>query len=210
VSGQRHALAALYLREIPGTHFTRGWVGPRAGLDGRKISSPPGFYPGPSSPKSVAIPIELPGPLYIYIYVCMYTTTGFHKLIIKQFIDVCLYLLAVFPPVHHLPASRTEQECMESYLHFCHSPSWHAQGRIQQFAFVLHMFVILKNCIQDTHIYDLWPNKIFTCDILGSHSGVNTDEVLVVCWNGVDFLTLKMKAHRILFIAWRRLTFRNT
>ena len=25
-------------------------MGPRAGLDGRKISSPPGFDPGPSSP----------------------------------------------------------------------------------------------------------------------------------------------------------------
>ena len=44
-----------------GTHFTGGWVGPRAGLDGRKISSPPGFDPGPSSPKSVSIPTELPG-----------------------------------------------------------------------------------------------------------------------------------------------------
>ena len=30
----------------PGTHFTGGWVGPRAGLDGRKISSPPGFDTG--------------------------------------------------------------------------------------------------------------------------------------------------------------------
>jgi hypothetical protein len=29
--------------------FTGGWVGPRAGLDGQKISSPPGFNPGPSS-----------------------------------------------------------------------------------------------------------------------------------------------------------------
>jgi len=37
-------------RERPGTHFTGGWEGPRAGLDGRKISSPPGFDPGPSSP----------------------------------------------------------------------------------------------------------------------------------------------------------------
>jgi len=36
--------------ERPGTHFTEGWVGPRAGLDGRKISSPPGFDPRPSSP----------------------------------------------------------------------------------------------------------------------------------------------------------------
>ena len=29
--------------ERPGTHCTGGWVGPRAGLNGRKISSPPGF-----------------------------------------------------------------------------------------------------------------------------------------------------------------------
>jgi len=42
---QRHAPAALYPREIPGTHFTGGWVGSRAGLEGRKISSSPGFDP---------------------------------------------------------------------------------------------------------------------------------------------------------------------
>jgi hypothetical protein len=51
----------LYPRERPGTHCTRGWVGPRAGLDGRKISSPPGFDPGPSSPQSVTTQAELPG-----------------------------------------------------------------------------------------------------------------------------------------------------
>ena len=34
----------LYPRERPGTHFTGDWVGPRAGLDGQKISSPPGFF----------------------------------------------------------------------------------------------------------------------------------------------------------------------
>jgi hypothetical protein len=34
VSGQRHAPVALYLRgKNPGTHWTGGWVGPRAGLD---------------------------------------------------------------------------------------------------------------------------------------------------------------------------------
>ena len=38
-------------------------MGPRASLGGWKISSPPGFDPRPSSPKSVAIPTELPGPL---------------------------------------------------------------------------------------------------------------------------------------------------
>ena len=37
-------------------------MGPRAGLDGRKMSSPPGFDPGPSSPQSVTMPTELPGP----------------------------------------------------------------------------------------------------------------------------------------------------
>jgi hypothetical protein len=30
-------------RERPGTHFTGGWVGPRAGLDRRKISPPTGI-----------------------------------------------------------------------------------------------------------------------------------------------------------------------
>jgi len=50
VSGQQQALAALYPRERPGTHFAGGWVSLRAGLDGRKISSAPGFDPGPSSP----------------------------------------------------------------------------------------------------------------------------------------------------------------
>jgi hypothetical protein len=50
VSGQQHAPAALYPRERPGTHFTGGWVGPKTGLNGPKISSPPEFDPGPSSP----------------------------------------------------------------------------------------------------------------------------------------------------------------
>ena len=32
VSGQQHVPAALYPRKRPGTHFTGGWVDPRAGL----------------------------------------------------------------------------------------------------------------------------------------------------------------------------------
>ena len=36
MSGQQHALAALYPRKRPGIHFTGSLVGPRAGLDGRK------------------------------------------------------------------------------------------------------------------------------------------------------------------------------
>ena len=66
--GQPHAPAVCTPPppERKGTHFTGGWVGPRAGLDGRKISYPPGLDPGPSSSQSVAIPTELPGPLLFY------------------------------------------------------------------------------------------------------------------------------------------------
>jgi len=45
MSGQQHAPTALYPRERPGTHFAGGWVSPRAGLGGRKISPPPEFDP---------------------------------------------------------------------------------------------------------------------------------------------------------------------
>jgi len=41
VRGQRHASAALYPRERPGTHCTGGWVVPRAGLDRCGKSRPP-------------------------------------------------------------------------------------------------------------------------------------------------------------------------
>ena len=37
-------------RERPGTHYTGGWVGTRAGLDGRKKSPHRDSIPGPSSP----------------------------------------------------------------------------------------------------------------------------------------------------------------
>jgi len=37
----------FYPRERPGAHITGSWVGPRASLDGRKISSPPEFDLGP-------------------------------------------------------------------------------------------------------------------------------------------------------------------
>ena len=47
-TGQQHAPAALYLREGPGTHFTGSWVGPRDGVDGRKISLQPECDPRPS------------------------------------------------------------------------------------------------------------------------------------------------------------------
>jgi hypothetical protein len=46
VRGQRHAPAALYPPERPGTHCTGGGVGPRAGLDRcGKSRLPAGFDP---------------------------------------------------------------------------------------------------------------------------------------------------------------------
>ena len=57
--------------ERPGTHYTGGWVGPRAGLKGRKISPHWNSIPGPFSLQSVAILTEIPGP---YVYVCVYTS----------------------------------------------------------------------------------------------------------------------------------------
>ena len=50
MSGQQHDPAALYPWDRQSTHFTGGWVGPRAGLDGRKISPPPGFDPRTAQP----------------------------------------------------------------------------------------------------------------------------------------------------------------
>ena len=43
VRGQRHALAALYPRERPGTHCTGGWVGPRTVWTGAENLAPTGI-----------------------------------------------------------------------------------------------------------------------------------------------------------------------
>ena len=58
----KHAPAALYPQERPSTHFTLGWLGPRAGLD-RCGKSLPHLDSIPDRParSSVAIPTELPG-----------------------------------------------------------------------------------------------------------------------------------------------------
>ena len=71
-------------------------MGPRADLDGRKISSPPGFDPGQSS--SVTIPTELPGPLpvnvplfkYFYDYIIIIIIITLLSPSCKLFIITCL------------------------------------------------------------------------------------------------------------------------
>ena len=73
-------------------------MGLRAGLDGRKISSPLGFDPGPSSPYSVAIPTELPGPRPVCVCVCVYhcliKCTIFGKNVIEH--KMCILILLQF------------------------------------------------------------------------------------------------------------------
>ena len=70
VSGQQHALTALFLRERPGTHFTGVWVGPRAGLDGCEKSRPhrDSILVRPAR-SSVATPTDRPGPPRISVRV---------------------------------------------------------------------------------------------------------------------------------------------
>jgi hypothetical protein len=50
---QRHALAALYPRERPGTHCTGVWVGPRASLDRCGKSRPPTRIRFPDRPARI-------------------------------------------------------------------------------------------------------------------------------------------------------------
>ena len=48
-------------------------MGPRAGLEWRKISSPAGFHRGNPDRSSVAIPTELPGPINLMSVYCIGT-----------------------------------------------------------------------------------------------------------------------------------------
>jgi hypothetical protein len=60
VGGQRHAPAALYPQERPGTHCIGGWVGPRASLNGCGLSRPQQYsIPGLSSQQWIATPTDL-------------------------------------------------------------------------------------------------------------------------------------------------------
>ena len=106
VRGLRHTPAALCPLERPGTHCTRGWAGPRAGLDRCGKSRPHrDSITAPSSPQPFAIPTTLPGShVYTYYKYCHSTyaphcyaqclkTTDKKKLISKlnDFTDIIVY-----------------------------------------------------------------------------------------------------------------------
>ena len=72
VSGQQHAPAALYPRKRTDTHFTGGWVGPRAVWTGGKSRPHRDSIPDLAALSSVAIQTKLAGPQFIYIYIYVY------------------------------------------------------------------------------------------------------------------------------------------
>ena len=73
VRGQRHAPAAPYPRERPGTHCIEGWMGLRAGLDWcgkfRPPPSPPEFDPRTFQPVGSCYTDYVTRPsVYLYLY----------------------------------------------------------------------------------------------------------------------------------------------
>jgi hypothetical protein len=61
-------------RERPGTHCTGGWVGPRAGLDGREISPSPGFDPRAVEPVAQSLyRLSYPADVCVYVYIYIVT-----------------------------------------------------------------------------------------------------------------------------------------
>ena len=71
--GQRHAPAAHYPRERPGTHCTGGWVGLRAGLDiCGKSRPPPAFDPRTVQPVGSRYTDYATRPMGVEIYFHVY------------------------------------------------------------------------------------------------------------------------------------------
>jgi len=97
VSGQQHAPAALYPWESLVTHRTVGWVGPRAGLDWRKISSPRGFDPGP-----VVSPYTdwATRPTFLLLYECKMNIPMIRLYKITHGIDIDTFFLPLPPKLH--------------------------------------------------------------------------------------------------------------
>ena len=91
VSGQQHAPAALYRRERHGTHFTGGWVGPRAGLNGRKNLVPTGIRSRTVKPVALSL-YRLSYRAHVSMYVSTYCVCVCVCVYIYIYIYVCIYV----------------------------------------------------------------------------------------------------------------------
>ena len=91
VGVQRHAPAAPYSRERPGTHCTGGWVGLRAGLDRCGKSRPTGIrsMDRPARSESLYL-LSYPGPLKCHsCYVIKYYIYKTSSQNTTKFISLC-------------------------------------------------------------------------------------------------------------------------
>jgi len=94
VSVQQHAPTALYSRERTGTHCTGGRVGPRTGLDVRKISSAPGFFLSVSFIQLfVSVTV-----LHVFVRLC-FRELGALGFVVRDFLS-CIYRWDLFVPFH--------------------------------------------------------------------------------------------------------------
>ena len=125
---QPHAPGALYPRGRHGTLFTVGWVSPSSRLEVRKISSPPGSDPRPSSPQSVAIPTELPGPhinrkpeLKNYASICGETPYCLYVICCMFRPLLCYYQGASGSSIETGTKTRKSRVCQESKLAYAYT-----------------------------------------------------------------------------------------
>jgi len=82
----RPARSSVSLSGSPG-----GWVGPRAGMDGRKNLVPTGIrLQTVQPPSSVAIPTELPGHMCIYTRIYIYIVRYVY-IVIYMYIYITIY-----------------------------------------------------------------------------------------------------------------------
>ena len=84
-------------------------MGPRVGLYGRRISSPPGFDPGAFSPYSIAILTELPGPHFVGLLLLIDVMESTSRVCELHFVCVLnthsyADVLSVYVNIRHLTA----------------------------------------------------------------------------------------------------------
>ena len=141
----RHAPAAHYPRERPGTHSIGGWVGPRVGLDRSGKSRPHrDSIPRPLSPQPVTILTELPGPL-IKLRVLQNAWQA-QELLISAFqkgLAVISYMYDALTAHLLTPLTRTTVDCPETKLNIFGDASLtkHTQKKKTESCFVAKLRV---------------------------------------------------------------------
>ena len=152
--GQRHAPAALYPRERPGTYCTGGWVDPRAGLDKcGKSRPPPGFDPRAVQPVVQSL-YRLSYRAHTDFYSTSFFTRSFHlpspsfsSTTCQNIPNICGLFCAV-PTFqrHRKQCSRCCTWLVSSLnLRRCNFPEEYSNIEVQQDAYITE-FILSDNC----------------------------------------------------------------